>query len=160
MLQEAPKDFSGMTRDGASPQLLRERCDFAYRRLLPAAGGTLAVSVILSAFLWRSEAPEVVLSWQALMVVLAAFVVGLGWAYRRAADRAEQAGTWARRLAIGAAALGAGWGYGAAVFFPGSVDHQVFLSFIVALVTAGAPPVFSTPWGGYSIFTRAGGVAV
>jgi len=139
----------------ASLQLLRERCDFAYRRLLPAAGATLAVSVILSAFLWRSEAPEVVLSWQILMVVLAAFMVGLGWAYRRAADRAEQAGTWARRLAIGAAALGAGWGYGAAVFFPGSVDHQVFLSFIVALVTAGALPIFSTLWWVYAIYAAA-----
>jgi len=125
-------DVSDRPGEAASLQLLRERCDFAYRRLVPAAGGTIAVSVILSAFLWRSEAPEVVLSWQALMVVLAMFMVGLAWAYRRAADRAEQAGTWARRLAIGAAALGAGWGYGAAVFFPGGVDHQVFLSFIVA----------------------------
>src|SRR4051812_14584049 len=137
MLQEAPKDFSGMTRDGASPQLLRERCDFAYRRLLPAAGGTLAVSVILSAFLWRSEAPEVVLSWQALMVVLAAFVVGLGWAYRRAADRAEQAGTGAPRLALRAAALCAGWGHGPAVVLPGRVDHQLLLAFILPLVTGG-----------------------
>src|SRR5256885_9390263 len=103
MLQEAPKDFSGMTREAASSQLLRERCDFAYRRLVPAAGGTLAVSVILSAFLWRSEAPEVVLSWQTLMVVLAGFVVGLGWAYRRAPHRAEQAGTRARRAPLRAA---------------------------------------------------------
>jgi PAS domain S-box-containing protein len=148
-------DVSDRPGEGASLQLLRERCDFAYRRLVPAAGGTIAVSVILSAFLWRSEAPEVVLSWQALMVVLAAFVVGLAWAYRRAADRAEQAGTWARRLAIGAAALGAGWGYGAAVFFPGSVDHQVFLSFIVALVTAGALPIFSTLWWVYAIYAGA-----
>jgi len=148
-------DVSDRPGEGASLQLLRERCDFAYRRLVPAAGGTLAVSVILSAFLWRSEAPEVVLSWQALMVVLATFVVGLAWAYRRAADRAEQAATWARRLAIGAAALGAGWGYGAAVFFPGGVDHQVFLSFIVALVTAGALPIFSTLWWVYAIYAGA-----
>jgi len=148
-------DVSDRPGEGASRQLLRERCDFAYRRLVPAAGGTLAVSVILSAFLWRSEAPEVVMSWQALMVVLAMFVVGLAWAYRRAHDRAEQAATWARRLAIGAAALGAGWGYGAAVFFPGSVDHQVFLSFIVALVTAGALPIFSTLWWVYAIYAGA-----
>ena len=148
-------DVSDRPGEGASRQLLRERCDFAYRRLVPAAGGTLAVSVILSAFLWRSEAPEVVMSWQALMVVLAMFVVGLAWAYRRAHDGAEQAATWARRLAIGAAALGAGWGYGAAVFFPGSVDHQVFLSFIVALVTAGALPIFSTLWWVYAIYAGA-----
>ena len=90
-------DVSDRPGEGASLQLLRERCDFAYRRLVPAAGGTLAVSVILSAFLWRTDAPEVVLSWQAMMVVLATFVVGLSWAYRRAADRAEQASTWACR---------------------------------------------------------------
>jgi PAS domain S-box-containing protein len=148
-------DVSDRPGEGASLQLLRERCDFAYRRLVPAAGGTIAVSLILSAFLWRSQPAEVVLSWQSLMVVLAAFVVGLAWAYRRAADRAEQAGTWARRLAIGAAALGAGWGYGAAVFFPGGVDHQVFLSFIVALVTAGALPIFSTLWWVYAIYAGA-----
>jgi len=139
-------DVSDRPGEVASLQLLRERCDFAYRRLVPAAGGTVAVSVILSAFLWRSQPPEVVLSWQALMVVLAAFIAGLAWAYHRAADRAAEAATWVRRLAIGAAALGAGWGYGAAVFFPGGVDHQVFLSFIVALVTAGALPIFSTLW--------------
>jgi PAS domain S-box-containing protein len=148
-------DVSDRPGDGASLQLLRERCDFAYRRLVPAAGGTLAVSVILSAFLWRSQPAEVVLSWQALMVVLAAFIVGLAWAYRRAADRAQEASTWVRRLAIGAAALGAGWGYGAAVFFPGGVDHQVFLSFIVALVTAGALPIFSTLWWVYAIYAGA-----
>jgi len=148
-------DVSDRPGEAASLQLLRERCDFAYRRLVPAAGGTIAVSLILSAFLWRSQPAEVVLSWQALMVVLAAFIVGLAWAYHRAADRAEQAGTWVRRLAIGAAALGAGWGYGAAVFFPGGVDHQVFLSFIVALVTAGALPIFSTLWWVYAIYAGA-----
>src|SRR5262249_15217648 len=152
MLQEAPRDLSGMPREGASPQLLRERCDFAYRRLVPAAGGTLAVSLILSAFLWRSQPAEVVLSWQALMVVLASFIAGLSWAYRRATDHGKEAATWARRLAIGAAALGAGWGYGAAVFFPGGVDQQVFLSFIVAVVTPGAPPSFSPLRLGYRIY--------
>jgi hypothetical protein len=65
-----------------------------------------------------------------------------------------------RRLAIGAAALGAGWGYGAAVFFPGGVDHQVFLSFIVALVTAGALPIFSTLWWVYAIYAGRGDAAV
>ncbi|HEY1290343.1 MAG TPA: ATP-binding protein [Burkholderiales bacterium] len=148
-------DVSDRPGEAASLQLLRERCDFAYRRLVPAAGGTLAVSVILSAFLWRSQPSEVVLSWQALMVVLATFIAGLAWAYHRAADRAAEAATWVRRLAIGAAALGAGWGYGAAVFFPGGVDHQVFLSFIVALVTAGALPIFSTLWWVYAIYAGA-----
>src|SRR2546421_1627271 len=155
MLQEAPQDLSGGLRDPGSAQLLRERCDFVYRRLYAAAGGSVAVSVILSAFLWRSQPAEMVISWQVLMLVLAAFLAGLAWAYRRAADGAEQAKAWLRRLAIGAAALGAGWGYGAAAFFPGGAEHQVFLSFIVALVTAGALPIFSTLWWVYAIYAAA-----
>jgi PAS domain S-box-containing protein len=155
MLQEAPQDLSGGLRDLSSDELLRERCDFVYRRLFAASAGSVAVSVILSAFLWRAQPPEMVVSWQALMLVLAAFLAGLAWAYRRAADAAEHASAWVRRLAIGAAALGAGWGYGAAVFFPGGVDHQVFLSFIVALVTAGALPIFSTLWWVYAIYAAA-----
>jgi PAS domain S-box-containing protein len=155
MLQEAPQDLSGGLREVSAPELLRERCDFIYRRLFAAAGGSLAVSLILSAFLWRSQPPELVLSWQGLMVVLAAFMAGIAWAYRREPDVDADARAWVRRLAITAAALGAGWGYGAAVFFPSGLDHQVFLSFIVALVTAGALPIFSTLWWVYAIYAAA-----
>jgi PAS domain S-box-containing protein len=155
MLQESSQDLSVAAGATRSMQLLRERCDFAYRRLAPAAAGAVAISVILSTFLWRSEPLIAVISWQALMLVLAAFLAGLGWAYRRAAPDPEHTAPWLRRLAIGAAAMGAGWGYGAAVFFPGGVDHQVFLSFIVALVTAGALPIFSTLWWVYAIYAGA-----
>jgi PAS domain S-box-containing protein len=155
MLQEAPQDLSAGVADPRSLELLHERCDFAYRRLLPAAGGTVALSVMLSAFLWRSQPIDMVLSWQILMLVLAAFLAALAWGRRRAVDAQANVKTWVRYLAIGAAALGAGWGYAAAVFFPGGVDHQVFLSFIVALVSAGALPIFSTLWWVYAIFAAA-----
>ena len=140
--------------DLAAPDILRERCKYAYRRLLPAAAATLALSVTLSAFLWRSRPVEQVLFWQGMMLVLAAALAGLGWAYSRNADSGEPA-TWARRLALGAAALGAGWGYAAAVFFPGSQGEQAFIAFIVALVSAGALPVFSTLWWVYAIYAGA-----
>src|ERR1700704_5398953 len=102
MLQEVPQDLSRGLRDPGSAELARESCEFVYRRLFAAAGGSVAVSVILSAFLWRSQPAEVVISWQVLMVVLAAFLAGLAWAYRRSADGAEHAKVWVRRLAIGA----------------------------------------------------------
>ena len=155
MLQEAPQDLSRGSRDGRSLELLHERCEFVYRRLLAAAGGTVALSIMLSVFLWRSQPGDMVLSWQVLMLVLAAFLAALAWGHRRAGDAQANVKTWVRYLAIGAAALGAGWGYGAAVFFPGGVDHQVFLSFIVALVSAGALPIFSTLWWVYAIFAAA-----
>ncbi|HUF79642.1 MAG TPA: hypothetical protein VMN03_00790, partial [Burkholderiales bacterium] len=141
--------------DLASPDILRERCDYAYRRLLPAAGGTLALSLILSAFLWRTRPLDQVLFWQGLIVVLAAALAALGWAYRRSKDAGEHPQLWVRRLAIGAAALGAGWGYAAAVFFPGGQNEQVFIAFIVALVSAGALPIFSTLWWVYALYAAA-----
>jgi hypothetical protein len=53
------------------------------------------------------------------MVVLAMFVVRLAWAYRRAAIAPSRRAP-GRGASRRAAALGAGWGYGAAVFFPGA----------------------------------------
>ena len=153
MLQEAPQDLSRGLRDLSSPELTRERCDFAYRRLAPAVAGSLAISVMLSAFLWRTQPVEMVIFWQALMGLLTVFLLGLAWTYQRSSDKNPK--LWVRRLAMAAAALGAGWGYGAAAFFPGGVDQQVFLSFIVALVTAGALPIFSTLWWVYAVYAGA-----
>src|SRR5688572_1791294 len=140
--------------DLGSPDILRERCKYAYRRLLPAAGGTLVLSVTLSAFLWRSHAPQQILFWQTLMLLLAAALALLGLAYHRSSAAAEPA-SWTRKLALGAAALGAGWGYAAAVLFPGSEGDQAFIAFIVALVSAAALPVLSTLWWVYALYAAA-----
>jgi PAS domain S-box-containing protein len=141
--------------DATTLDVLRERCHYAYRRMPWAAGAMLALSLILSAFLWRSRPLEEVLFWQGVMAVLAAALVVLGWAYRRAGEAGGEPRLWLRRLAMGAAALGAGWGYAAAAFFPGGHDEQAFIAFIVALVTAGALPVFSTVWWVYALYAGA-----
>src|SRR5688572_9226558 len=137
-----------------SPDILRERCRFAYGRTLAAAGGTLALSLTLSVFLWRSRPLEQVLFWQAVMLSLVAALAALGWAYRRS-DKADDPAIWTRRLALCATALGAGWGYAAAAFFPGSEGEQGFMAFIVAVVSAGALPVFSTLWWIYALYAGA-----
>src|SRR5688500_9224806 len=103
--------------DLTTPDILRERCDCAYRRILPAVAGALVLALVLGACLWRSRPVDDVLFWQSARLVLAAALGALGWAYRRSKDAAEQPELWARRLVIGAAALGAGWGSGAAAFF-------------------------------------------
>jgi PAS domain S-box-containing protein len=150
MKQDASQDISANTAD-----VLRERADYAYRRILPAVAASVALSLILSAFLWRSHPHELIVFWQSVIVLLAAGLWALGWAYRRSAAAAAQPQLWARRLAIGAAALGAGWGYGAAAFFPGGEHQQVFIAFVVALVTAGALPIFSTLWWVYAAYAAA-----
>jgi len=57
--------------------------------------------------------------------------------------------------ALGAAVLGASWGFAAAVFFPGAQEEQVLVAFLVALVSAGGLPLFSTVWWVYAVYAGA-----
>ena len=135
-----------------APEVARERCDFIYRRVAPGVAATAVLSVMLSAFLWRSRPPELIVFWQVLILVLAGALWALSLLYRRSPAAREQPALWIRRAAFGAAALGAGWGFAAAVFFPGAQEEQVFISFIVAVVTVGALPLYSTVWWVYALY--------
>ena len=87
------------------------------------------------------------------MVLLAAALWMIGWAYRRSHGR-ENPEAWLRRAAFAAGMLGAGWGFAAAVFFPGSQAEHALISFVVALVAAGLP-LFSTVWWVYAAYGAA-----
>ena len=143
------------TEESQAPEVARERCDFIYRRIAPGAAGTAVLSVLLSAFLWRSRALELIVFWQVLILALAAALWTLSLAYKRAPAAREQPALWIRRAGFGAAALGAGWGFAAAVFFPGAQEEQVFISLVVAVVTVGALPLFSTVWWVYALYAAA-----
>jgi PAS domain-containing protein len=135
-----------------APEVQAERCEYLYRRIVPAIVATLPLSLLLSAFLWRARPTEIILLWQGIVLVLCAGLWGLSVAYRARAPGMRDPAMWIRRLAIGAAALGAGWGYAAAVFFPGGEEEQVFIAFVVALVVAGGLPMFSTVWWVYAVY--------
>src|SRR5690349_15338597 len=124
--------------------VLGHRCEFAYRRLPAALGASTALAVLLAAALWTSRPHEIIAFWLGVMALLAGATAALWAGYRRAAPPSEARAAWVRRLAIAAAGLGAGWGFAAAVFFPGGEGEQVLVAFAVALVASGAVPVFST----------------
>ena len=136
-------------------QVLVERCAFVYRRIAPALAVSAALSVLLSAALWGSRPKELIVFWQAVMFLLIFTSAALWWAYRRSGESRPDAQAWTRRMGIAAAALGAGWGFAAAVFFPGGEGGEVLVAFMVALVTAGAVPVFFTLWWVYAIYAAA-----
>jgi PAS domain S-box-containing protein len=137
-----------------TPDVARERCDFIYRRALPGTGGSLVLTVLLSAYLARVRPVELVLLWLALAIGCAAYFAALALVYRRLREAAEPQ-LWIRRAAFAAAMLGASWGFAAAVFFPGAQDEQVLIAFVVALVTAGGLPLFSTVWWLYALYAAA-----
>src|SRR2546423_13342339 len=119
-----------------SPVLV-ERCEFVYRRIGPALAASAALSALLSAALWSSRPKELIVFWQLLMLVLIFASAALWWAYRRAGEERADAQAWTRRIGIAAAALGAGWGFAAAVVFPGGVGGAVFGAFMGGLGAAG-----------------------
>ena len=135
-----------------APEVARERCDFLYRRVAPGMAATAVLSVLLSAFLWRTRPLELIVFWQVLILALAAAMWALSIAYRRSPAAREQPAAWIRHAGMGAAALGAGWGFAVAVFFHGAQEEQVFISLLVALVTVGGLPLFSTVWWVYALY--------
>src|SRR5918999_213013 len=153
MLQGTRQEIAEV-RGGSIPDALRERCDYIYRRIAVAVAATLALSVLSSVFLWQLRPIELVAFWQAAMVVLSAGLWGLAETYRRVGGR-EQPDLWIRRAAFGAAMLGAGWGFAAAVFFPGNENEHALIAFAGALVSAGGLPLFSTVWWVYAAYAGA-----
>src|SRR5207302_444604 len=90
--------------------------------------------------------------WQTAILLIAAAFWALALTYRRSGDAREHPQPWIRRSAFGAAALGAAWGFATAVFFPGGEYQQVFIAFVVALVTAGGLTMFATVWWIYAVY--------
>jgi PAS domain S-box-containing protein len=136
-------------------EVLAQRCHAAYARLGPALLVATALSALLSAALWHSRPHELILFWQVLMLGVVLAAAGLAWAYSRDSAARRTPLPWVRRMAIAASALGAAWGFAAAVFFPGGEAQQVLVAFIVSLVTAGAVPVLATLGWVYALFAAA-----
>ena len=136
-------------------EVLVQRCNAAYARLGPALAAAAALSTLVSVALWKSRPHELIVFWQALMFFILLGAAGLAFAYRRHANARATPVPWIRRMAIAASALGAAWGFAAAVFFPGAEAQQVLVAFVVALVTAGAVPVLATLGSAYALFAAA-----
>src|SRR5919108_2336720 len=137
-----------------APEALTDCCDYIYRRVHVAVAASVLLSLALSVLLWQARSAELVAFWLGLMVLLGAAVWLLARTYRRASEP-EHAALWIRRAAFGAALLGAGWGFGAAVFFPGAESEHALIAFVVALVAASGLPLFSSVWWVYAAYAAA-----
>src|SRR2546422_5907087 len=92
-------------QDADAPEVLKERCEYIYRRILPAVGATAVLSLLLSAFLWPSSPTELIAFWQTAILLIAAGYWALALAYQRSGDAREHPQPWIRMLARVAAAL-------------------------------------------------------
>lgn len=76
--------------------------------------------------------------WLAMMGVVLMGRYALLRAWQRSGIQAADCTCWLRRFRIGAIATGMAWGVGALLLFPhGDIDHQTFLAFVLAGLSAG-----------------------
>ncbi|HWA38042.1 MAG TPA: PAS domain-containing sensor histidine kinase [Burkholderiales bacterium] len=147
-------------RSGADPRLvLADRVEQLYGQMWVGLLGTFAIGAIATFEFWDQRLRDLVLFWWGLVLLVTGASAALLFAYRRSTTRAENAGQWLRWLGIAALAIGASWGFAAAVFFPSHTDEQqVFLAFLLAGMMAGGIPVYAASWAIYAVY--AAGIVV
>ncbi|WP_020485557.1 bifunctional diguanylate cyclase/phosphodiesterase [Methylomonas sp. MK1] len=119
------------------------------RQLFAASNVSLISSTLLAAILAYMQrdmiAAPVVLSWLTLIVLVAVSRTLLVKAYRSAAPEVgESTRFWMKRFRIGVLAVGLVWGAAGFLMFPANnSQHQLFLVFMLAGLSAGGVVAFS-----------------
>jgi signal transduction histidine kinase len=106
----------------------------------PAGFVATVLNVVLLALTqWPVIALPVILAWLACMLALTGLRAVVVWQFQRYAPAPQALGPWGTLFSIGTALAGIGWGSAGVVLFPAtSMTHQVFLTFVVGGMIAGA----------------------
>jgi len=109
---------------------------------------------ILGYVQWGLVDRATILCWLTCMVTVSLLRLGQSRAFACATDTALRISTWRNRFLLGAAASGILWGTAGVVLFPdSSLPHQVFVSFVVAGMIAGAVATLSPMMSAFAVFT-------
>jgi diguanylate cyclase (GGDEF)-like protein/PAS domain S-box-containing protein len=93
------------------------------------------------------------LGWLACMIVVCSLRLGQSRAFARAVLPVHEVRAWRNRFLVGAAASGMLWGAAGLFLFPEySLPHQVFLSFVIAGMIAGAVGTLSAVIWAFALF--------
>ena len=105
---------------------------------------TVLNAVLLALIQGRVLAPPVILVWLVAMLTLTALRAVLVWRFQRCSPAPPALGWWGALFGIGAALAGIGWGSAGVWLFPvSSITHQVFLTFVLGGMMAGAVGLLS-----------------
>ncbi|MBI3936167.1 MAG: hypothetical protein HY323_04260 [Betaproteobacteria bacterium] len=136
--------------------VLLERVRLAYGHLPSSQLVALAGAIVLAAVQWSVAEPVAVIVWLACFCAVTAARVGDGVAFRRARPPAGGVSRWRNHFLAGAVASGAVWGAAAAVLFPvQSLEHQVFLAFVLGGMVAGAVTTLTPVFPAFALFALA-----
>ncbi|MEW6543393.1 MAG: PAS domain S-box protein [Nitrospirota bacterium] len=142
--EPAPMDPASGPSGLGSQALRAEQIRLLY---LNAPFGLIAIvvnSLILTVIQWPVVTTTALLGWLAYTLALASGRFLLVRRFRRRQPAPSAMSRWGRLFVAGAALSGLGWGSTALFLFPEhSIAHQVFLSFVLAGMTAGAVTTLS-----------------
>lgn len=130
-----------------------EQTRMLYRQLWFALVFTAIIAPILCAFLWSAVDHAVILMWLSIVVVVSSGRLILGLRYQYINPAAAEAERWYRWFLIGTALAGSAWGSAGVLLFPeDSLQHLVFLGFVVSGMAAGAVNTQSYAWTPILVF--------
>ena len=110
-------------------------------------------SGILAYVLWPEVEHRRILGWLGCMVAVSLLRLGEARAFAHARAPERQILVWRNRFVLGAFASGVLWGATGALLFPAdSLPHQVFVSFVVAGMVAGAVATLSPVMLAFALF--------
>src|SRR2546428_9932686 len=96
-------------------------------------------AVLLALTQWQVIAPLVILVWLTYMLALTGLRAVLVWQFQRSSPDAHAIDRWGTLFGLGTGLAGLGWGGAGVVLFPvTSMTHQVFLTFVLGGMIAGA----------------------
>ncbi len=124
--------------------VLAEQVRLLYSKAPAGFAATFFNAGVTTAVLWPVSSHVVLFSWACLIAAVTIARYLLGRAYLRAAPTPEHVQPWLTRFTIGAGAAGVAWGSAGILLFPSeSTVHQVFLTFLLGGMAAGAMATLS-----------------
>lgn len=116
-----------------------------YRQGTLVLAANVVNALLVTAVLWRSVAPAVLVSWTAAMCVVTLVRLQVRRAYWATAHTEADSPKWRRASIVGAAMSGILWGVAGWLFFvPDSAMAQLLITFVLGGMGAGAAATLSS----------------
>lgn len=139
--------------DTPDPGILNPQIDQSFRQLPISLVVNLVNGLIAVVVLWDAAAAPVLLFWLLLLTAVTATRFLTMRAFRKASPDTRRDQAWTHYFVAGACASGVVWGAaGVLLFHPSSFPHQVFLTFVLGGMIAGAVPLLSSVGHAYWLF--------
>jgi signal transduction histidine kinase/AmiR/NasT family two-component response regulator len=139
--------------EAVRPLVEAELLRLLYRQLPAALWGTLLSALVVMAVLWGRTSAAPLMAWAALVLAITGSRALLWRRFRALRPDGSALARWRRWFWVGVALSGASWGLASVVLAPAdSPVHEVFLTFVLGGMTAGALGSMAAWRGAYGLF--------